>query len=136
MERLIRGTILSTLLFVVLILAGCAPSQGSMMQLSKHYKQRHDYESLAALLPYLNYTLKRSDVENLLGEPEYCPTLSNCYYPSDKSVIVFCPDMSQVSRATCQSFPLILSVGYNLADGKTPSARDALDGFGVTPIGE
>ena len=130
-------------LALFLILAGCAflilfwnasLNEKTVTQLSAHYKQYHDYKSLVALLPYLNYTMKRSEVEDLLGKPTACNI--RCFYDTDESFIVFCPDKSKISRATCQSFPIMLGLGYNSVDKNTESPQDQLAGFGLTPIGE
>lgn len=101
-------------LTLLLLLTGCAPSQKTVEQISEHYKQNHDYESLVALLPYLNFTMSRSDVENLLGEPTMCPI--SCYYLSGKSVIVNCPDGVKVTDKTCHTWPLVLVVRYDLSE--------------------
>ena len=92
-------------LFVSLILIGCGDEGKDVENLSKKYQVNHDYDSLVALLPHLNYTMTRAQVENLLGDSPLCPVAESCTYFSNKSVIVSCPTNVPVSAQTCQSFP-------------------------------
>jgi len=121
---------------LALFLPGCTSSQKTIAQTSQHYKQYHDYESLVSLVPQLNLMMSRSEVENLLGEPIVCPNTGNCYYSSDKSVIVFCSDVNKISHESCQSFPLILVVTYSLVEENTESPQDRLVGINIGPVGE
>ena len=121
---------------MALILSGCASSNNTITQISDHYKKNHDYESLVALVPELNLLMSRSEVENLLGEPMVCPFTGQCYYISDKTVIVHCQDESRVSHETCQSFPLILVVNYSLVEQNISSPQDRLAGIYFGPVGE
>ncbi len=118
------------------LLSGCALGKKTTDQISEQYKQNHDYESLVALIPQLNLIMFRSEVENLLGEPIVCPLTGQCYYISDKTVIVHCEDESQVSHETCQSFPMILVVSYSLVEANTSSPQDRLAGIYFAPVGE
>ena len=117
-------------------LSGCASGKMTTDQISDHYKQNHDYESLVSLVPQLNLTMSRSEVENLLGEPIVCPLTGQCYYISDKTIIVYCSDESKVSHDTCQSFPLILVVSYSLVEKNIASPQDRLVGIHIGPAGE
>jgi len=118
------------------LLSGCAFGKKTTDQMSEQYKQDHDYESLVALIPQLNLVMSRSEVENLLGEPMVCPFTGQCYYISDKTVIVHCQDESRVSHETCQSFPLILVVNYSLVEQNISSPQDRLAGIYFGPVGE
>lgn len=119
-----------------LVVSGCGAGQKTTDQISDHYKQNHDYESLVALVPELNLTMSRSEVESLLGVPTVCPLTGQCYYISDKSVIVHCADETKVSHETCQSFPLILVVGYSLVEANVASPQDRLFSIYLGPVGE
>lgn len=120
----------------VLVLSGCGSGERTVDEISDHYKKNHDYDSLVALIPELNVTLSRSDVETLLGEPIVCPLEGQCYYISDKSVIVHCDDESKISHETCQSFPLILVVSYSLVEANIASPQDRLFSIYLGPVGE
>jgi len=128
--------IISVWSLAALFVSGCATGQRTTDQISDHYKLNHDYESLVALVPELNLMMSRSEVENLLGEPMVCPFTGQCYYISDKTVIVYCLDESKVSHDTCQSFPLILVVSYSLVEQINPSPQDRLAGIYIGPVGE
>ena len=121
---------------LALFLSGCTSSEKTISELSDHYKQNHDYKSLVALVPQLNLIMSRSEVENLLGMPIYCPILGKCYYASDKSVLVYCTDNNEISSETCQSFPLILVVSYSLVEKNIESPQDRLADIHIGPVGE
>jgi hypothetical protein len=123
-------------LSAILVLSGCTPGEKTVDEISDHYKKNHDYESLTALIPELDVTLSRSDVEALLGEPIVCPLTGQCYYITDESIIVHCDDESKISHETCQSFPLILVVTYSLVEANTVSPQDRLFSIYLGPVGE
>jgi hypothetical protein len=124
-------------LIMSLLIAGCASARNNVENISKSYRENHDYESLVALLPYLNYTMTRADVENLLGTSVLCPVVESCTYFSSKSVIVQCPVDAPVSASTCQRFSLALVVRYELAVKEgTASPQDRLANFSLSPVGE
>jgi hypothetical protein len=116
--------------------SGCSTDKKTTDVLSAHYKQYHDYESLVALVPQLNLTMSRSEVGKLLGQPIVCPLTGQCYYTSDKTIIIYCVDESKVSHETCQSFPLILVVSYSLVKKNIASPQDRLVGIYIGPVGE
>jgi hypothetical protein len=118
------------------LLSGCASGKKTTYQISEHYKQNHDYDSLVALVPQLNLVMSRSEVENLLGTPIVCPLTGQCFYISDKTVIVSCVDESNVSHSTCQSFPLMLVVSYSIVGEYVASPQDRLVGIYLGPVGE
>jgi len=123
-------------LLIVVLLSACKPDEENIEQLSDSYKQNRDYESLVALITHLNYTLTRSNVENLLGEGMLCPVLNSCTYFSDKMVVVNCQSGANLENNLCQRFPLALVVRYDLIDEKTESPQDVLSGFWLGPVGE
>jgi hypothetical protein len=142
------------LLFVMLALSSCgsrcAESDEACRtgELSEHYRQNHDYQSLVSLIPFLDlHDMTRADVEHLLGEPAYCPVLGQCYYLTDKMIVTPCSQNTQPDGDTCrnpstgdtippQRFPLILVVSYKGNGSMQPKATDPLYGFYLTPVGE
>jgi hypothetical protein len=123
-------------LIAILIISGCASNSSDVEDLSKSYKQNHDYESLVSILPHLSYTMTRSEVEGMLGKPTYCPMAHQCYYHSNQSAIVSCANSNVVSKQTCASYNLTLVVNYYLSDKVNSSPRDVMALFSLTPIGE
>ncbi len=131
MEKNSLKTLIPISVLLIFVVAGCASANKTKGQLSDHYKEYKDYESLVALVPYLNYPLTRSNVEDLLGEPAYCPSATDCYYTTDKSVVVLCRDSGE---APCKDSPLTLIIGYVLAEKNKVSPQDNLGGFVLAPI--
>lgn len=131
MKRTSLEISVSILVLTIFVLTGCASGTKTKGQLSDHYKEYKDYESLVALVPYLNYTLTRSDVVDLLGEPAYCPSATNCYYTTDTSVVVFCRDAGETP---CKDSHLTLIINYVLMEKNKVSPQDNLVGFVITPI--
>ncbi|RPI22640.1 MAG: hypothetical protein EHM61_21800 [Acidobacteria bacterium] len=115
--------------------------------LGRHYRQSHDYYSLARLLPHLDLRRRRrEEIERLLGPPVYSPTPSQSYYTTDKEVAVACPEGSMPEEDICvtkdgkqvdpeRSFPIILVVQY-LESKDQPRPEDTLDSFSFGPVGE
>jgi len=123
------GAKLFVSLVLIFTISGCAKSDSSIEELSKNYKQNRDYQSLVSLMPNLNLKMTRSEVEDLLGKPTYCPVEHQCYYPSNQSVIVSCPqDSNVISKETCETDSLVLVVNYN--------SSNILSGFRLGPVGE
>jgi len=149
-HRLKVPIITAFLLLTVLVLAACGSQRADSDQacLSAHYKQNHDYTSLTALIPSLDlHAMTRADVEQLLGEPAYCPVLGQCYYLTDKMIVMPCSQNTEPNGDTCrnpstgdtippQRFPLILVVSYKGNGSLQPQATDPLYGFYLTPVGE
>ena len=130
--------------------SGCPESDESCLsrELSEHYKKDHDYQSLAMLIPFLDlHNMTRADVEQMLGEPSYCPTLDQCYYPSDEMIVTVCGAGTEPIGETCRNpttgdqtpplrFPLILVVRYQLDGNVQPEVDDPISGFWLGPVGE
>lgn len=132
----------------------CGTSTGEVnlnddiISLSQHYQQYKDYQSLALLIPHLEFQMKRSEVEALLGKPIYCPTEGNCYYSSNLSthgkctygngsVPFMCLDPSGTEIPSHEPYPLTLMVNYDLASKtSTSSPNDLLRSFYLGPVGE
>ncbi len=113
--------------------------------LGQHYRQYHDYESLVALIPTLDtYKMTCLDVEELLGEPTFCPVQDKCLYSTGRMIAASCPEGSLPGDNTCRiestgeeipplRFMLMLTVHYEPGVTGT-SAR--LTGFFLSPVGE
>jgi len=139
------------LLMVAFIVNACNPrsdsisSTSSIEELSSRYKQSQDYQSLVMLIPHLQSNMTRSNVEKLLGGPDYCPNASQCYYFSDEPTRLNCPFDGCASPTDSDiSFsegpPITLVVSYALAN-KTAvppveSEIDMLWSYVLMPIGE
>lgn len=141
-------------MFFMLVLCSCgsrcAESDEDCLigELSEHYRQNHDYQSLVSLIPFLDlHDMTRTDVERILGEPAYCPVLGQCYYLTDKMIVTPCSQNTQPDGDTCrnpstgdtippQRFPLILVVSYQGNGSMQPQATDPFTGFYLTPVGE
>jgi hypothetical protein len=144
------------LLLPILLSAGCNTNSNSVdpsenvVELSRHYQQHSDYQSLVSLLPYLNtLTMHRSEIEQLLGIPAYCPRIDTCWYSTEKSVPAMCPEGSEMEDNTCRrlasgqeieplKFRLVLMVTYELSDSGAVAtkASDKLIRFELRPVGE
>jgi len=152
-------------LFMFLILSACTrginqnqigsktqPSNRipTVEELSAHYEQYHDYQSLVMLIPHLGLGLTRSDVEFLLGKPSYCPSPNQCYYLSNVYSRLACPYANpEINNNMCispsgiqvseEGSPITLIVLYALADTTTSiseSGIDKLRSFDLMPTGE
>jgi len=143
--------ILEIAIILLTILTACSRNNqsNSVEKISEQYKQNHDYESLVSLLPYLNtFKMLRTDVEQLLGQPSYCPTTDSCYYPSNKMIETMCGEGSKPHGDVCRAissgeevpplrFSLILVVKYKPLPNQTlPDASDPLTWFWLSPVGE
>lgn len=58
---------------------GCAQS---LEQASFSYKTHKDYSSLIIIYQHLDKGMKRTDVEHILGAPDYSPIEGQYYYSS------------------------------------------------------
>lgn len=91
----------------------------SIEQAKNNYRENRDYSSLELLSRSLTVSMQRSAVENLLGEPDYCPFEGQCYYSSDRmeaindefegvmSLVVEYRDTSGTVTSTLQSFSFL-----------------------------
>lgn len=128
----------------------CAESDDACLagELSEHYKKNHDYQSLVSLIPFLDlHDMTRADVERMLGTPSYCPTLEQCYYPTDKMILTSCGEGTVPDGETCINpttgakmpplrFPMILVARYQLMGNTQSEADDPLSWFWFSPVGE
>jgi hypothetical protein len=99
------------LFIVVFVVSGCASNNSSIEEFSKSYKQNHDYESLVSILPNLNFTMSRANVEDLLGKPDSCFNSSSCQYVTTKTVIAYYPTPNVISKEACTNHHMVLAVG-------------------------
>ena len=146
--------LIAALLSVSFIISGCgnisstSEPESSIDELSKHYQQDHDYRSLVLLLPQLNpMKMRRSDVEELLGQPAYCPGIDQCYYDTDVTIPAMCGEGTKLQEngncLTVESgkefpplnFPLTLVVSYIASDEEALSS-DRFIGFWLGLVGE
>jgi outer membrane protein assembly factor BamE (lipoprotein component of BamABCDE complex) len=72
------------LFLVFLLLVGCNTQAQEPEQASRSYKAHRDYPSLEIISGHLRKGMERSEVEDLLGEPEYSPLAGQEYYSSDR----------------------------------------------------
>jgi hypothetical protein len=139
------------LVMVAFLMNACNPlsnsisSASSVEELSSRYKQSQDYQSLVMLIPHLQSNMTRSDVEQVLGKPGYCPNAGQCYYFSDEHTRLNCPFDGCVSPSGSESSssegpPITLVVTYTLANktASPPSQSDIdmLWSYVLMPIGE
>ena len=109
------------ILFVLSVLvSGCV----SVEQASNQYKANHDYESLRRLSRHIAKGMPESAVTNLLGEPAYWPTKTQCYYGSDKAVRVH-EDMPP--------FTYVLVIQYTPSSDKR---KRTVKDWDLKPVGE
>ena len=71
------------LFFVILLLSSC--SYQSLERASRNYKADKDYASLQVIYKHLDEGMKRTEVERLLGEPDYPPIEGQYYFSTDHS---------------------------------------------------
>jgi len=142
------------LLSVMLMLSSCGSrcteSEDACLagELSGQYKKNHDYQSLVSLIPFLDlHDMMRADVEQMLGTPSYCPTLDQCYYPTDEMILTSCGEGTVPEGETCVDpttgdetpplrFPMVLVVRYQLVGNTQPESTDPLSWFWFSPVGE
>lgn len=115
----------SLMLFVILLLGSC--SYQSLERASRNYKADKDYASLQTIYKHLGEGIKRTEVERLLGEPDYSPIEGQYYFATDRSEY---PESGAADRV---KLPVGLVVDYrNQLGGLT----DELQTFWLGPIGE
>jgi hypothetical protein len=146
------------ILVIALMVSACnsssvpVSSASNLEELSSHYKQYHDYQSLVMLIPYLQSDMTRSDVEKLLGKPS-CINPSQCYYSSDQHTRLNCPYSRDAYipkkcippsgyEVSTQGPPITLVIEYDLANPTnatllpSESNLDLLWSYVLMPIGE
>jgi outer membrane protein assembly factor BamE (lipoprotein component of BamABCDE complex) len=84
-NRNIFTTYLRFLLFcLTLLLIGCGSEANELEQASRSYKTQQDYASLERIHMHLRTGMARTEVEELLGEPDYSPVEGQYYYSSNR----------------------------------------------------
>ena len=88
--------------------------------------------------------MRRLDVEELLGEPTFCPVQDKCLYSTGRMIAASCPEGSLPVDNTCRiestgeeipplRFTLMLAVHY---EPGVPGRTACLIGFFLSPVGE
>jgi outer membrane protein assembly factor BamE (lipoprotein component of BamABCDE complex) len=77
---------ITSLFFAAVVLTGCSVGLSSVEYASEHYKNHRDFASLETLVNSFHKGMQRSEVERLLGLPDYSPIEGQYYYSSDRSV--------------------------------------------------
>ncbi len=74
------------MLGIILLLTGCRPptQELELEDSGRSYKTQRDYVSLEVIYRHLRKGMERSEVEELLGEPDYSPVEGQYYYSSDR----------------------------------------------------
>jgi hypothetical protein len=114
------------LLPLMLALVACPSPSRSLTDASASYRNQRDYASLATIHSHLAKEMPRTEVERLLGEPDYSPTEGQYYYSSDRKE-------ASTSPADRPPATLGLVVDYRDANG---AVTNRLQRFTLGPIGE
>lgn len=109
-------------LFLVLLSTACDTQK--QQQAARSYKANKDYASLEVLSEHLRKGMTHSEVNSLLGDPDYSPITGQEYYSSDRRAAV---------EETGAEHPVGLVTDYRDNQGK-PTGR--LQTFRLVPIGE
>ena len=115
----------SFVLIAILLLVGC--SFQLVKNASISYKTHKDNVSLQMIYKHLTKGMKRTDVESLLGEPDYCPIQGQYYYSSDRT------EYPAGDRANQAEVPVGVVLDYRNEEGVL---TDELQTFWLGPIGE
>lgn len=113
-----------SVLFLTVFLFGCNAHLNSIKKYSAQYKHNKDYKSLEIIFKSLSKGMQRTEVECLLGEPDYSPIDGQYYYDSNRSVY---------SEDQERRVPFGLVVDYRNRDGLI---TETLQEFWIGPIGE
>jgi outer membrane protein assembly factor BamE (lipoprotein component of BamABCDE complex) len=99
-------TTMRRLYILLLLLASCA---SALEQASRGYKQDRDDKSLQTIANALHKGMRRSDVEALLGPPDYSPTDGQYNYASSRKDHLLVVDYRIETEVTdrLQSFDLM-----------------------------
>lgn len=95
-----------------------------MDEASRHFKTHRDYGSLQTLSRSIQPGMTESAVTNLLGEADYWPVESQCYYISDRSAQVYKGE---------PPYPYTLVI--NFSESTNGSERTVVDAD-LSPVGE
>lgn len=115
---------ISQLLLATIIFAGCSTGLSPIENASIDYKQNRGYTSLETISNSLYRGMLRSEVERLLGDPDYSPIDGQYYYSSDRSA----DSDNQAGGGTAG-----LVVDYRDESG---NVTDTLHDFWLGPIAE
>lgn len=99
-----------------------------LKQASVSYKKHRDYASLKRIFRHLNKGMKRTDVERLLGEPDYSPGEGLFYYSSDRKA-----SLSDAGAPPYMKAVVGIIVDYRDERGVL---TNRLHAFSIGPIGE
>lgn len=77
---------ITSIFFAAVVLTGCSIGLSSVEYAGEHYKDHRDFASLETLVNSFHMGMPRSEVERLLGEPDYSPIDGQYYYSSDRTV--------------------------------------------------
>jgi outer membrane protein assembly factor BamE (lipoprotein component of BamABCDE complex) len=111
-------------LFLLLFSIGC--TDNSLKQASVSYKTNHDYASLKVIFNSLSTGMSRSEVVNLLGEPDHSPNDGQYYYLSDRKESPE-PGMDNIK------VPVGMIISYRDKNGQI---TDKIKEISFGPIGE
>lgn len=115
---------ISYILLMTAILLGCSAGLLSLENDSARYKHNKGYTSLETICNSFYKGMPRTEVEHLLGEPDYSPINGQYYYSSDRSV--YLEDQGR-------EVSVGLVVDYRDMNGKI---TETLQEFWLGPIGE
>jgi len=91
------------------------------------YKTNRDYTSLQLIYKKLSNGLSRTEVDSLLGKPDYSPTEGQYYYLSDQKVP---PEKNMESDLTV---PVGIVIDFRDKNG---DETKYIQGLSIGPIGE
>jgi outer membrane protein assembly factor BamE (lipoprotein component of BamABCDE complex) len=111
-------------LFLLLFSVGC--TDNSLKQASISYKTNHDYASLKVIYNSLSTGMSRTEVDNLLGEPDHSPIDGQYYYLSDRKEPPE-PGMDNIK------VPVGMVISYR---DKSGQITDKIQEISFGPIGE
>jgi outer membrane protein assembly factor BamE (lipoprotein component of BamABCDE complex) len=114
----------SQMLVALAVIVGCSTGLTSIEHASEDYKQNRGYSSLETVAYSFYKGMRRSEVERLLGDPDYSPIDGQYYYSSSGSV-----DSDEQGRGVTAG----LVVDYRDEHGEV---TDTLYEYRLGPIGE
>ena len=109
---------------LIIICVGCSANLSPLDSASTHYKDSSEFNSLKTLVSHLKKGMTQTDVESLLGKPDYSPIEGQYYYSSTERVF---------SESQQRDVPKGLVVSYRDKDGMVTSF---LQEFWLGPIEE
>ena len=125
MINAMRQILLIFEIIAILLLSSCHAQL--LEQASISYQKHHDYTSLETIYRHLTKGMKRTDIERLLGEPDYSPIEGQYYYSSDRE------DYLENGTVDQNKVSVGVVLDYNNDEG---ILTDELQMFWLGPIGE